>query len=219
MESVAANMFVILKMNLAEYGCKLQRCPTSPRCAIGRSDAVRLFTWIQCGVQQPRSNDCQIYIAQGWRDRMSADVCLKYSPGYYMKLMLSIKSCCTVSLTIPNLLTVKREILLCSRWVNIPTLTWKTQLASILSMFGNIQHLAQQQSQCKPQWSMLRKKTYHHFRQAIMANRHSCPPNDVIKRMKARAAWKQTESEPMGHCATCDANRSLWPRNNEKCSS
>jgi len=91
---------------------------------------------------------------------MSADVCLKFSPGYCLQLMLTFKSCCTVSLTIPYLLTVKRQIRLCSRWLNVPTLTYKTQLASILSISCNIEHLAQQQSQCKLQWSILRKEPF-----------------------------------------------------------
>jgi len=45
---------------------------------------------------------------------MSADVCLKNSQGYDMKLMLTIKLCCMVSVTIPVLLTVKEHVLLCS---------------------------------------------------------------------------------------------------------
>jgi len=133
-----------------------------------------------------------------------------------MKLTLTIKSCCTVSLTIPILLTVKRQILLCSRWLNIATLTYKTQLASILSISCNIQHLAQQQSQCKLQWSMLRKRTFDHFQLANMANKHSGPHNNIIKWTKATAAWKQKESETLRHCAACDPKWSLWPRNNEK---
>jgi hypothetical protein len=27
--------------------------------------------------------------------------------------------------------------------------------------------------------------------------------------MKARAAWRKKESEPLGHCTACDPNRSL----------
>jgi len=34
-------------------------------------------------------------------------------------------------------------------------------------------------------------------------------PNDVIKQMTARAAWRQRESEPLGHCAAWDPKRSL----------
>jgi len=49
-----------------------------------------------------------------------------------------------------------------------------------------------------------------------MANRRSGPHNDVIKQIKARAAWKQKESEPLGHCVACVPKRSLWPRNYEK---
>jgi len=146
---------------------------------------------------------------------MSADVCLKQSPGYYMELTLTIKPCCMGSLTIPNLLKVKRQILLGSRWLNIPTLTWKTHLASILSILCNMQHLARQQSQRKRQWSMLEERIFRHFKLANMANRQSCPPNDVIKRMKASEAWKQNESEPLGLCAACDSKRCLWPKNDE----
>ena len=32
-------------------------------------------------------------------------------------------------------------------------------------------------------------------------NRRRAQPNDVIKRMKARSAWWQGETEPLGHCA------------------
>jgi len=133
-----------------------------------------------------------------------------------MELTLTIKSSCMVSVTIPDLLAVKREILLCSRCVNIPTLTYKTQLASILSITCNIQHLAQQQSQRKRQWSMLRKRTFRHSGRANMPNQQSSPLNDVIKWMKARAAWKQREFEPLGHCVACDPKISLWLRNDMK---
>jgi len=84
-----------------------------------------------------------------------------------MKLMLTIQSCCTVSQTIPVLLTVRRQILLCSRWVDVPALISMTQLASTLSISCNIQHRPQQQGQYK-QWSMLRKGTFRHIRQANM---------------------------------------------------
>ena len=40
-----------------------------------------------------------------------------------MKMTLTIMSCGTVRVTLPDLLTVKKEILLCSRSVNVPTLT------------------------------------------------------------------------------------------------
>jgi len=133
-----------------------------------------------------------------------------------MKLTLTIKSCCRVSLTIPNLLTVNRLILLCSRWVNVPTLTWKTQLASIVSISCNIQHFAQQQSQCKLQWSMLRNRSFRHIQQANMANRHSGQPNDMIKRMKARTVRKEKECKHLGYCAPCNPKGSLRSRNNEK---
>jgi len=43
-------MIVMLKMNPAEYGCKLQGFPTSPQVAKSRSDVVCLITGINCGV-------------------------------------------------------------------------------------------------------------------------------------------------------------------------
>jgi len=50
MEYVAANMIVMLKINPAEYGCKLQGFPTAPHVANSRSDVVCLITGINCGV-------------------------------------------------------------------------------------------------------------------------------------------------------------------------
>jgi len=34
--------------------------------------------------------------------------------------------------------------------------------------------------------------------------------------MKARAGWRQRESEPLGHCTASDTKRSLRQRNDEK---
>jgi len=108
-------MIVMLRMNPAEYGCKLQGFPTAPQVAKSRSDVVCLIKGINRGVRPPESPNRFISIGCCWRERTSADVCLKKSPGYYMKMTLTIMSCCTVSVTIPDLLTVKREIFLCSR--------------------------------------------------------------------------------------------------------
>jgi len=193
-------MIVILKMNPAEYGCKLQGYSTAPRFALSLSDVVCLSPGINCSVLQPELQDCQIFIAPCLRERMSADVWLKWSQQYYMKLMLTIKSGCMVSLTIPVLLTVISKIVLCSRWVNVATLTSKMQLASILSITCNIHHLAQQQSQYKQQWSMLRKRTFCHGQWANIGNWQRGPPNNVIKHMKEWAASKQKESEPLWYC-------------------
>jgi len=90
-------MLFILRMNAAEYGCKLQGFPTALECAISPSNVVCLLTGMNWGVQQPQSHECQIQTGYYWRERMSSDVCLKLSPGYYMKQTLTIKSCCTVS--------------------------------------------------------------------------------------------------------------------------
>jgi len=56
-------------------------------------------------------------------ERMSDDVCLKASPGSYIKHTLTFKSCYMVSITIPNDVTVNTLSLLCSSWSNVPTLT------------------------------------------------------------------------------------------------
>jgi len=70
-------MIVMLKMNPAEYGCKLQGFPTAPRVANSRSDVVRLITGINCGVRPPESPNHNILIGCCSRERTSADVCLK----------------------------------------------------------------------------------------------------------------------------------------------
>ena len=135
-------MFHRLKMNPAAYGRKLQGFPIAPRCPISRSNVVCLGTRINCVVPQPKSHDSQKLIGHCTRERMSADVCLKESRGYPMKLTLAMKSWCMVSLTIPILLIVKSVFLLRSRWVNVPILAYKMKVASIWSITCNIQHLA-----------------------------------------------------------------------------
>jgi len=46
-----------------------------------------------------------------------------------------------------------------------------------------------------------------------MANQQSEPHDDIIKRMKARVALNQKESERLGHCVACDPTRSLQQKN------
>jgi hypothetical protein len=53
MEKVAANMTVILTMNPADYGCKLQGFPTTLQFPTSRSDVDCLLTGINCGVRLP----------------------------------------------------------------------------------------------------------------------------------------------------------------------
>jgi len=77
MESVAANMIVMLKMNPAEYGCKLEGFPTAPHVAKSRSDVGCLITGINCGVRRPESPNRSIIIGCYSRERTAADVCLK----------------------------------------------------------------------------------------------------------------------------------------------
>ena len=55
-----------------------------------------------------------------------------------MKQMLNIMSRCTVSIAIPNEVTVKTQILLCSNRLSVPTATLKTQRASMWCILCNI---------------------------------------------------------------------------------
>jgi len=199
-------------MNPAAYGCMLQKYPNIPQWAESRSYGVCLFSGINTAVGQLKSHDCQIYTPNGSRDRTSCDVCLNRSLGYYMKLMVTIKSCCTVSITISNLVIVKSQILLCSTWSNVPTVTQMTQLASMSSICCNIQHLAQPQSQYNQQLSILPVRTVRPSLQAYTSNWQRVPYNDVTIQMNARAAWTQKVCAPLGHCAAYNPNTSLWLR-------
>ena len=86
----------------------------------------------------------------------------------------------------------------------------------VLSIPGNIQHIAQRQSQHKQQWSMLWNRTFRHFWLANTAHQHIVPQDDILKRMMGRATWRQRESEHLGHCAACDQKRGLGQRNYEQ---
>jgi len=70
-------MIVVLKMNSAEYGCKLQGFPTAPQVAKSRSDVGCLITGIHCGVQPPESANRYRLIGCCSRERTFADVCVK----------------------------------------------------------------------------------------------------------------------------------------------
>ena len=151
------------------------------------------------------------------KESTSGDVCPKTSPGSYMEHMLTIKSWYKVTITIHNEVTVKTRIWLFTYWWNIPTLTDKTQLASMWSTSCNIQHLAQQRSQHKIQGSMLRKSTINYFGWANMANSQSDPGDNITKWIKARAAWKQKGSDRWEHCVAYDQKRSFRWRQDEIC--
>jgi len=107
-------------------------------------------------------------------------------------------------------------ILLCLNWSNLPTMRYKTQLASIRFFFCNFQHLAQQQGQQKIQWSMLWKRTFRHFQLANMSNGRSIPHPDIMRRIKARVVWSQTGCEHWEHCTAYDPKRRLRRRHDGK---
>jgi len=58
-------------------------------------------------------------------------------------------------------------------------------------------------------WSMLRKRTFLHFRWANTANRQSSPHVDIIKPIEARAPCRQKGSEHWEHCAAYDSKQKL----------
>jgi len=70
-------MIVMLNINPADYGCKLQGFPTAPQVAKSRSDVVCLIPGINCGVRPPESPNRHILIACCSKERKSADGCLK----------------------------------------------------------------------------------------------------------------------------------------------
>jgi len=217
MYSVKANLYVLLKMIHATYACMLWGFPSIAQFPLSRSDVVSMYTAIHSGVPQQKSLDCQIYTRNSSRERMPGEACLKKSPGYYVKLTLTTKAYCTVPLTIPILVTVKTQILLCTSWSNVPTLRYKMHLASILSISCNIQHLAQQQSQHKLLWPILRKRTFRYFRWVKTPNRPRVWHDVVITRMKVRTASRQKQSDPLGHCSKSNRKRKLQRRNDPKC--
>ena len=149
---------------------------------------------------------CGIYTVHPSMERTSADVCLKISHGSYI---VTDDKECPVSVAIPNSVMVKMEMLHCSSRWSVPTSTYMTQLASMLSISCHIEHLVNQQSQHTTQWSKLWGRTLRHYRQATKADWQCAPHDDFIKRLKARAARKQTGSELSQRGADRDPTSSL----------
>jgi len=203
-------------MNPAAHSYRLQGFPSIWWVAPSRCDVVSLFTKISRGQRWPKSCVREIQMEHSLIVRMSADVCLNFSPGSYMEQMLNILECCMVSIAILSAVMLKIEILLWSSRSSVPTSTYMTQVASMGSISCNIEILAQQQSHHKIQWSMLWKRTFHHYQQAIMGNQPSAPHDDVIKRMQTWAAWRLKGSEHLEHCAACDLKSSLRQGNDVK---
>ena len=216
MACVTANLLVLHKMNTVVHSYLLHGLPNVLWFAPTGPDVVCLFTGINYGERPPRSRLCVIKMVYSSTERTSADDCLKKSLGCYIQQTLHIMSWCMVSIAIPNGVTVKTQILLCSSRFSVPTLTYKTQPASMRSISCNIQHLVHQQSQHKIRLSMLWNRTFPHYGLANTANRQTTPHDDVLKRIQATAAWKQNVSEPWEGCAACDQERSLRRGNEEK---
>jgi len=61
------------------------------------------------------------------------------------------------------------------------------------------------------------KKNFLHFRRGNMANHQRSPHVDVMKRLKARAGWRQKGCECWEHCSAYDLKSRFWRRNDRKC--
>jgi hypothetical protein len=104
---VSANLHIQLRRNRTANSGRFQWFPTVPQFAASQSNDVCMFTGMNTGERQPKSHDCKICHRHSITERTSGNVCLKKSLGFYMKQRLNFKSCCMVSMTIPNIETVK----------------------------------------------------------------------------------------------------------------
>jgi len=142
MEWATANFHFLLKMNPAASSYRLQGFQILAWFSVSWSTVECLYYIIYRGKREPKSHVCEMQPGDSVMEWMSGDVGFNKSPGYYMKLTLKTKSYCVFSIIIPNLVTVKTQILVCSCWSNVLSLTQKTQIASISSISCNIQWLA-----------------------------------------------------------------------------
>jgi hypothetical protein len=123
-ESMTVNWHLHPKFHPAVYSCKLRVIQTVPRFAESWSDVVCLFVFRQTlkwatadtsWLKERKSNSST--------EMTSGEFRLNTWPGFYKKHTLTIMPCGTVSITIPNGMTVKTQILLCSSRSNSRTLT------------------------------------------------------------------------------------------------
>jgi len=120
MACVTANLPVLHKTNPVAHSSRLHRLPTVLRFAPSQSDVVCSFTGINHGERPPKSHCCEIKTVHSLMERTSADVCLKKSLGSYIKQTLNIMSWCTVTIAIPNVVTVETRMFLCSTGLSVP---------------------------------------------------------------------------------------------------
>jgi len=82
----------------------------------------------------------------------------------------------------------------------------KIKHAACLHIAHILHHATFRPTQQSTQTTMVNapKKNFRHFQRANMANQQSVPHDDIIRRMKPSVAWRQKESEPLGHCAACE---------------
>jgi hypothetical protein len=150
MEWVTPNWHILLIINTAADGCRMQGSPTIKQYAVSHSHDICSVTQITMGFQQPTYLDCKTSLGNSLTETISCDVCFRILQGSYMKRRWMIEAYCTIRIVNPTFVRAKKLILHCSWWPNVPTLTYKMLLASILFISCNIQHLGQNLSQYKP---------------------------------------------------------------------
>jgi len=89
-----------------------------------------------------------------------------------------------------------------------------------LHIINPLQHLTSRPTSWSTHATMIsatKENTVHRVQRANMANWQNVQHDNVIKRINARAGWKQTQSEPLGHYAAYDPKHRLWRRKDAKC--
>ena len=110
MQCVTVNVHILHKLNPAAYGRRLHRLATVLQYATSRSNHECLFTGMNRCEWQPKSRVCEIKRVHSSTERMSADVSLQKSPGSSRKQMLNLMWWCTISIAVPNVVTVKMQV-------------------------------------------------------------------------------------------------------------
>jgi len=95
------------------------------------------------------------------------------------------------TITISNVIAVKTEILLCSSWLNVPTVPYMMQPTLMWYTSCNIQYNVKQHSQYIIQWSVHWKSTFPHFYLANTANLQHFSLDVIMKWMEAIVVLSQ----------------------------
>jgi len=123
MACVTANLLVLHKMNPVAHSCRLHGLPTILWFSPIQSDVVRLFTGMNHGERPSKSLVCVIQTVHSLSEKTSPDLSLTTSLGSCMIQTVNIRSWCTVRIAIPNVVTFRTQLLLCTSQLRFPTST------------------------------------------------------------------------------------------------